>query len=286
MIKKTLFLFVITLTALTTFAQKPEVISIKAPGDTTVLFTVKTVSNNGTYGPNHTSHVLAIWITNSSDQYITTLKLCGSLNGAPLYDKYRNKLFKWKTYVPTLATPPATADCITGASLDVHTTHTVKWNGKNVAGSYVPDGDYNLWVELNETNLSGNPTISIPFTKGAANQHVTPANTIDFQNIDLQYFYFAGLGIKSLLGNTSVSISPNPTADATNIELALTKTSKVQISIFSVMGKLVHRFNKSEYEAGKHYFIWNPKSSGVASGTYFVHVNVDQKNQIFKLIVK
>lgn len=286
MIKKTLILFVFTLSTFISFAQKPEVITVKSPGDTTVLFTVKTVSNNGTYdSPNYTSHVLAIWITNSSDQYITTLKLCGSLNGTT-HDKYRNKLFKWKTYVPTLATPPATADCITGATLLTHTTHTVKWNGKNAAGSIVPDGDYNLWVEINETNISGNPTISIPFTKGTTNQHITPANTIDFQNIDLQYFYFAGLGISSLLGNTSVSISPNPTADATNIELTLTKAARVQISIFSVVGKLVHRFNTGTYSEGKHFFLWNPRESGVASGTYFVHVWVDQKNQIFKLIVK
>lgn len=277
MIKKTLILFVFTLSTFITFAQKPEVISIKAPGDTTVLFTVKTVTYNGAY---HPKHVLAIWITNSSDQYITTLKLNG------LNPNYRNKLFKWKTYVPTLATPPATADCITGETLLAHETHTVKWNGKNAAGSLVPDGDYNLWVEFNETNLSGNPTISVPFTKGTSNQHITPANNTYFQNIDLQYFYFAGLGISSLLGNTSVSISPNPTADATNIELTLTKAARVQISIFSVVGKLVHRFNTGTYSEGKHFFLWNPKESGVASGTYFVHVRVDQKNQIFKLIVK
>lgn len=283
MIKKVLFVLVITLTAFASFAQKPEIITVKSPGDTTVLFTVKTVSNHGTYGPNRTSHVLAIWITNSSDQYVTTLKLNGSLAGT--LQQYRNKLFKWKTYVPTLATPPATADCITGASLDVHTTHTVKWNGKNAAGSFVPDGDYNLWVEINETNISGNPTICIPFTKGTANQQITPVNTIDFQNIDLKYFAIPA-SIESLIGNTSVSVTPNPSTNEANIQLELKNSASVMVTIYSMTGQMVHRFNKSTYSAGIQHFLWNPKSSNVASGTYFVHVTVDQKNQIFKLIVK
>ncbi len=252
---------------------RPEVISLLTAGDTTVLFTVKTVSYGGAYAPRH---VLAIWITNSSDQYVTSLKVRAS--------NYKSKLFKWNTYSGGVVP----ADAVSGASLTAHTTHTVKWNGKNKSGYVVPDGDYNLWVEFNETNTSGNPTISIPFTKGTANQHVTPANTTYFQNIDLQYFYTAGYGagISSLIGNTSVCVTPNPTADETNIQVELTNKASVQVSIYSISGKLIHRFNKSEYEAGKHYFIWNPKSSDVAGGTYFVHVNVDQKNQIFKLIVK
>jgi hypothetical protein len=251
----------------------PEVISVLTAGDTTVLFTIKTVSYGGTYAPRH---VLAIWITNSNNQHIRTLKVMAS--------NFKNKLFKWNTY--TGGSVPS--DAISGASLTSHQTHTVKWNGKNAAGHVVPDGDYNLWVEFNETNSTGNPTISIPFTKGAVDQHVTPANTSYFQNIDLQYFYTAGYGagINSLIGNTNVSVTPNPTVDEANIQVDLTNKASVQVSIYSISGKLVHRFNKSEYEAGKHYFIWNPKSSGVASGTYFVHVNVDQKNQIFKLIVK
>jgi hypothetical protein len=285
MIKKALIFFVFTFTAFVINAQntgKPEVISVKAPGDTTVLFTVKTVTYNGLYGPRH---VLAIWITNSSNQYVTTLKLNGSLNGT-LHDQYRNKLFKWKTYVPSLATPPVTADCISGASLTAHTTHTVKWNGKDAAGVIVPDGIYTMWVEVNETNLSGNPVTSIQFEKGTVDQHLTPANISCFQNLDLKYFARLDAEIESFIGNTAVSISPNPTSEASNIELLLTKTSSVQISIFSITGKLVHRFNKNNYSEGKHVFLWNPKESGVASGSYFVHVSVDNRNQIFKLIIK
>lgn len=281
MIKKILFVLAITLSSFAISAQKPEVITVKSPGDTTVLFTVKTVTYGGAYAPRH---VLAIWITNSSNQYITTLKLCGSLDG-PLSDKYRNKLFKWKTYVPTLATPPVTADCITGASLNAHTTHTVKWNGKDASGNVVPDGVYTLWVEFNETNVTGNPTTSIQFTKGGPDQHITPANTSYFQNIDLKYFALPA-SIESLIGNTSVSITPNPSTDEANIQMELKNNASVMVSIYSITGQMVHRFNKNTYSAGVQYFLWNPKSSNVASGTYFVHVTVDQKNQVFKLIIK
>lgn len=258
-------------------AQKPEIVSIKSPGDTTVLFTVKTVSSGSAYAP---KHVMAIWITNSSDQYITTLKLNG------LNPNYRNKLFKWKTYIPTLATPPATADCITGATLSTHTTQTVKWNGKDASGVRVPAGNYNLWVEFNETNLAGNPNINIPFTLGETDQHITPANTSYFQNIDLKYFYFPGVGLdESLICNASVTIFPNPSAAQTTIQLELKESASVQISIYSLTGKMLHHFNKGYYSEGKHTFVWTPESNMVTSGTYFVHVNVGQKNQVFKLII-
>jgi flagellar hook assembly protein FlgD len=273
MIKKVLFVLAITLTAFTSFAQKPEVISVKSPGDTSVLFTVKTVTYGGAYAPRH---VLAIWITNSSNQHIRTLKVRAAT--------YKGMLYKWKTY--TSGVIPS--DAISGASLTSHQTHTVAWNGKNAAGQVVPDGVYNLWVEFNETNFTGNPTTSIQFTKGPADQHVTPANTTYFQNIDLQYFYTAGYGdaIESILGNTSVTITPNPSTDEANIQMELKNNASVMVSIYSITGQMVHRFNKSTYSAGVHHFLWNPKSSNVASGTYFVHVNVDQKNQIFKLIIK
>lgn len=258
-------------------AQKPEVVTTKSPGDTTVLFTVKTVSYGGAYAP---KHVMAIWITNSSNQYITTLKLNG------LNPNYRNKLFKWKTYIPTLATPPATADCITGATLSTHSTQTVKWSGKDASGVRVPDGNYNLWVEFNETNLSNNPSINIPFTIGNSDQHITPANTSYFQNIDLNYFYYPGVGIdESFIGNTSVSIFPNPSSDNTTIQVELKKSASVQVTIYSMTGKVVHRFKKGNYSEGNCSFVWNPESDMATSGTYFVHISVGQKNQVFKLII-
>ncbi len=278
MIKRILFVLAITLSSFAISAQKPEVITIKSPGDTTVLFTVKTVTYNGTYKPRH---VLAIWITNSANQYVTTLKLNGQ------NPNYRNKLFVWNSYSHTLATPPVTADCITGATLTAHTTHTVKWNGKDAAGISTPDGTYTMWVEINETNdsIDGKAT-SIQFNKGTVDQHLTPANTSCFQNLDLKYFAPIPAYLESLIGNTSVSISPNPSTDEANIQLELKNNASVTVSIYSITGKMVHRFNKSTYSAGVQHFLWNPKSNNVASGTYFVHVTVDQKNQIFKLIIK
>ena len=52
-----------------------------------MLFQVKTVTANGQYAPRH---VLAIWITNENDQYITSLKVRAAT--------YKSKLNKWKTF--------------------------------------------------------------------------------------------------------------------------------------------------------------------------------------------
>lgn len=275
MIKKILFVLAITLTAFASSAQKPEVITVKSPGDTTVLFTVKTLTyaTPGVLGNYPPKHVLAIWITNSTNQHIRTLKVRAAT--------YKAMLYKWKTYTGGVIP----SDAISGASLTSHQTHTVAWNGKDASGNIVPDGVYNLWVEFNETNFSGNPTTSIQFTKGGSDQHITPANTSYFQNIDLKYFAIPA-SIESLIGNTSVTITPNPSTDEANIQMELKNNASVMVTIYSITGQMVHRFNKSTYTAGVHHFLWNPKSNNVASGMYFVHVNVDQKNQIFKLIIK
>jgi flagellar hook assembly protein FlgD len=191
-------------------------------------------------------------------------------------------LFKWYTY-STGTVPP---DAVGGPSLTSHGTRTVVWNGKDGSGAIVPDGNYNLWVEFNETNNTGNPTISIPFTKNSTYQHVQPSNTTYFQNIDLQYFPLSTAGIEVGNDHASISVMPNPTTEQATIQVDLIKNATVQINILASNGKMVYNYAKNNYTVGKHLFLWSPKECGVSSGIYFVHVIINNQNQIYKLIVK
>jgi flagellar hook assembly protein FlgD len=249
---------------------RPEIISIEAAGDTILLFTVKTVTYSGTYSP---KHVLAIWITNSSNAFVRSLKVMAAT--------YKSKLYTWNSQSGGNVT-----NAITGASMTSHQTHTVAWNGKNSSGSLVADGNYKVWVEFNETNVSGNPSTSVAFTKGSANQHLTPSNTSYFQNEDLQFFGSASSGEMNA-DLASVLISPNPVTDNTSIEVNLKQSSDVNIQIFSAEGKVVHNFKKNSYPAGKHIFFWYPFDSGEGhSGLYFVKVNINDLEKTYKIILK
>jgi flagellar hook assembly protein FlgD len=137
-----------------------------------LAFTVRTVSYNGSY---HPRNVGAIWITNSSNQFIKTIKVWGQ--------EYRYVLVKW-----VASSGNNTTGAITGASLNNHQLHSVTWNGKNTSNVTVPDGDYKVNVEFSEHNASTNNPGKykfVTFTKGDALVDITPPNETYFSDMHL-----------------------------------------------------------------------------------------------------
>lgn len=250
---------------------KLETISISDKGDNLLQFQVKTTTYGGSYGPRH---VFAIWIVDASNQYVTSLKVQAA--------KYKKKLNKWETY--SGGTIPS--DAVSGASLTAHQTHTVTWNGKNTLGNLVPDGNYSVYVEFNETNnLSGNPYISVPFTKGSSSQTLTPASNSFFQNMILNFYAPTSIGIFDDSKET-FSISPNPASDRVAFTVNLKAGAKVSIEIFSLSGKKVHAFQSEVYDGGTHVFYWYPNDFGFNNGIFVAKCMVN--NQMFsqKIVVK
>lgn len=251
---------------------KPEVISVLTQGDTIMLFQVKTVTANGQYAPRH---VFAIWITNENDQYVTSLKVRAAT--------YKSKLNKWKTFSGGVVP----ADAISGASLTSHQTHVVAWNGKNVAGTVVPDGNYKVYVEFNESNnTSGNPFTSVLFTKGSTFQHLTPSNATNFQNMDLQFFAPTGISTNESLDKPKFEVYPNPVIDVAQITVKISSSSNISLEIYSMLGKRVKAYKSGVYPEGQHTFLWYPSDSDLKSGTYFARLTVGKFVQVQKIIVK
>lgn len=140
--------------------------------DGTVTFTVRTVSYGGTYA---THNAGAIWITNSSDQFVKTVKIWAQ--------QYRSKLVKW-----VQSSGNNTTGAITSASLNSHQLHTVTWNGTNSSSVAVPDGDYKVNVEFAEHNATASNSGKykvITFTKGIDAVDITPANETYFTTMHL-----------------------------------------------------------------------------------------------------
>ncbi len=137
-----LFLSLFAFCASIVNAQKPEVISIKAAGDTAMIFTVTTQTYGGQYSP---KHCLAIWITDANDVFKRTLKLAAST--------YKVHLVKWNQMSGGNVT-----NAITGSSMTTHTTHTVYWDGKDKNGTLLPNGNYKVYIEFTESN-SAQPSV-------------------------------------------------------------------------------------------------------------------------------
>lgn len=157
-------------------------------------FTVRTVTYYGPYAPRNAG---VIWITNSANQFVKTIKIWAS--------QYRYTLVRWNA-----SSGGNTTGAITGASLNNHILHNVNWNGTNTQGTQVPDGDYKVNVEFTEHNATaGNmgKFFQYTFAKGPNPINQTIPNQTYFVDMTLNWQPVLQNGILS--GNV-VDGSGNP----------------------------------------------------------------------------
>ena len=145
----------------------PADTSSTAPG---LTVSTMTTTSKGKYAP---KNIVAIWVETSSGVFVKTLLLNGK--------QIQSHLTKWTT-----STKGNTTNATTGATRSSHGIVTANWNGTDISGKIVTNGDYKLCMELTENASSGSYT-SFTFTKGAAEQVQTPAAVTNFASIGLKW---------------------------------------------------------------------------------------------------
>lgn len=138
----------------------------------TLSFSVRTVTYNGPYGPRNAG---VIWITNSQNQFVKTIKIWANT--------YRYTLIRW-----IASSGQNTTGAITSASLNNHQLHNISWNGKNHQNQDVPDGEYKINVEFTEHNASAanmGKFKQITFVKGPNPINQTVPNETYFRDMSL-----------------------------------------------------------------------------------------------------
>jgi hypothetical protein len=86
----------------------------------------------------------------------------------------------------------------------------------------------------------------------------------------------SGGGVATL-GTALLSPSPNPGAGPTTLALSLGEAGSIELSIYSVTGRLVRTLVKGEREAGPHTFTWAGDDDArrpVAPGVYYARLTV------------
>ncbi len=140
--------------------------------DGTLSFSVRTATYNGQYAPRNSG---AIWITNSANQFVKTIKVWAN--------PYRWTLIRWNA-----SSGGNTTGAITGASLNNHQLHNITWNGANNQGTQQPDGDYKINIEFTEHNATASNMgkyKQITFTKGPTAVNQTIPNETYFRDMTL-----------------------------------------------------------------------------------------------------
>ncbi|GAB1468739.1 hypothetical protein MASR2M64_14900 [Candidatus Cloacimonadota bacterium] len=142
--------------------------------DGSATFNVRTATYNGQYAPKNAG---VIWITNSQNQFVKTVKIWAS--------SYRSALVRWIS-----SSGQNTNGAITSASINTHQLHNITWNGTNAQGVAVPDGDYKFNVEFAEHNANSSNMgkfKQVTFTKGSTPVNLTLTDETYFKNMSLTW---------------------------------------------------------------------------------------------------
>jgi hypothetical protein len=98
-------------------------------------------------------------------------------------------------------------------------------------------------------------------------------DTIQFVISDLSGVEPPGTGVQL----TTRPLHPNPSLGRTVLEFALTRTSPVEFSIYSLAGQLVRRFPTQVWSAGEHQLQWdgrNNRGDEVPAGVYVYRLDI------------
>jgi len=242
----------------------------------TLTFTVTTAAPSGQYSP---KHLVAMWIQNSSvtntpTDFIKT-KIAYTRLTNPNYSAYLNK---WVS-----ASARNVVDATTGATRNISSeTLSFTWNATNVSGTVVPDGTYYVWMQMTSSNTNGT-AIYVEFTKGPAEQTLTPANSGNYSAMALHWMP-SNAGISETESTNLFSISPNPVNASSKLSYSLSELTDVTITMYDMSGKLVDVLLDQNQPAGC-YSLSLSSLDKLKSGVYFVTMNTGKARQTIKILM-
>lgn len=135
-----------------------------------------------------------------------------------------------------------------------------------------PSGSLNYAVEVRKP-IACNPT--------ARNSSV--AYVASRSNIKDNFI----LGESEIQKPIQFSISPNPSHESITIEFELSQQKVVQVSVYDLTGRVVHKLNNNILYAGQNKFNWNLSNDNgrVQNGVYILSITSDGITQMRRFVV-
>ena len=94
------------------------------------------------------------------------------------------------------------------------------------------------------------------------------------------------ISIDEQIAANGLSVYPNPFTNNTTITYQLNISSKVDITLTDVLGKVIVLFANPDQTAGKHEVLINSADLQLAKGMYFVKLETNMGRNFVKVIVK
>lgn len=94
------------------------------------------------------------------------------------------------------------------------------------------------------------------------------------------------MGINELSSSSGLSVYPNPLSTNASVIYQLSENSKIEISLFDVLGKQSILYQNPNQTAGKHEFQISSNDLKLSSGIYFIKMKTQNEVKTLKVIVK
>lgn len=232
----------------------------------TLTFSTSTYAPSSTWG---NKHVLAVWLENTANPsvFIKTNAKFGNED---------DHLTSWIS-----KSNSSTVDAVTGATLGTYSTVSATWNGTNLNGTVVPDGDYKLWIEMGwgSNKTTDHAVTSFAFTKGPNPDTKTYTGTTNYSNVQLKWVPLA-----TLVGSTEdfndVNVFPNPTTGKVNIDFKR-ELAKASIKVTDAAGKTLVAERDIKIGIGAKVI----DLSAYQTGMYFINIESGDLNYIYKVMI-
>lgn len=234
-----------------------------------VGFKVRTTSPGGNYSP---KNIGAIWIEDSTGKFVKTLERWAN--------NRKQYLYTWNN-----STGGNVVDAITSATFSSHKTHDITWNLKDASGNLVPNGIYNLKVEMTDKHAQG-PLASFSFPVGDSSNTLVFPDEAYFHDIQL-YWNSTATDINDV-NETPNSYKlnnnyPNPFNPSTIISYSIPQNSFVSLTVYNGIGELVSTLVSEEQSVG-NYFV-NFKGNNLSSGIYFYTLKAGNFTKTNKMVL-
>jgi len=228
--------------------------------------------SSGTYAPNAdygTKHVLAVWLENTANPSVF-------IKTRAKYGDEDDHLTSWEAISGS-----NTVDAVTGATLASYGTITGTWDGKNVAGTVVPDGTYNLFIEMGwgDNKTEDHAVTSFTFTKGPDAQHLTPVGTTNFLDVVIDWTPMSTL-IGTVENFDNVNVYPNPTNGIVNLKF-MKELDGATMLVTDGSGKTVFSERNVKIPVGSKLI----DLSTYQNGLYFISIESGNVKYNYKVLI-
>ncbi len=235
----------------------------------TLTFKIGEVTHSATYSGS--KRCFAVWIEQNTTGTTWVFTKSLIVKGK---NTQSNHIPTWKTASASNTTGIASTSTLSWSS---GTLQTATWDGTNVSGTVVTDGNYRVAVE-DTWDHGGAAVAYFTFTKGATAVNQTPTNA-NFSNMSLAWAP-STMAAENFIKAPEAVVYPIPSKGIFYIDL---KSDIKKIQVFDIVGKLIYN---EEIKEATNATTKKVDLTSFNDGVYLINISDDNRTSTYKVLLE